>query len=256
MRLENRVAVVTGAGTGLGRAIALAMSEAGAKLVLIGRRREKLEAVADAAETESRVCPTDIAVPAEVARMAAQAQERFSRVDILVNNAAIIGPASFLQDTSPETWKQTLDINLYGAFLCTHALVPAMIEQKRGKIISITSGLGQRPFPRFCAYGVSKAGINQLTRNLAEELAPYNIQVNAIDPGVMDTPMQTEIRDRGPQLLSQPIHRRFSAFKNHGELKPPQEVAPLAVYLGSSDSDKLTGRIGTVSEYRRMGWKR
>ena len=104
----------------------------------------------------------------------------FGGIDILVNNAAVIGPARFVEDTDPGAWEKTIAINLHGAFYCAHAMVPIMRRQGKGKIISITSGLGQMPYSRFCAYSVSKAGVIQLTRSLSEEFKDMNIQVNAI----------------------------------------------------------------------------
>ena len=111
------------------------------------------------------------------------------------------------------------------------------------------------PFPRFCAYGVSKAGIIQLTRSLSEELKEKNIQVNAIDPGVMDTGMQDEIRKLSPSVLGDALHRNFHVYKETGSLKDPAEVANLAVFLASSSSDRLSGYTGTLKDYVRLGWK-
>jgi 3-oxoacyl-[acyl-carrier protein] reductase len=187
--------------------------------------------------------------------MARQTLERFSGVDVLVNNAAVIGPSRFLEDADFEAWEKTIDINLNGAFFCARAVVPAMARQGGGKIISISSGLGQMPFPRFCAYSVSKAGIIQLTRSLSEELKGMNIQVNAIDPGVMDTSMQEQIRALGPSVLGRSIHEHFVEYKETGHLKDPAEVAALAVFLASDEADHLNGYNGTLSDYAALGWK-
>ena len=129
-----------------------------------------------------------------------------------------------------------------------------MVRRGCGKIINIASGLGQMPFPRFCAYAVSKAGLIQLTRSLSEKLKPHNIQVNAIDPGVMDTAMQEQIRSMGPEPLGQSLHRHFVAYKEENNLRDPDSVAPLTVFLASAAADHLTGHFGGLEYYKRFGW--
>jgi len=257
MRLKEKVAVITGAGRGLGRAIALAMSEEGARMTIMSRTLSELEAVAAQIEARGGYCYTfqgDVSQEAHVSRMAEETLSRYATIDILVNNAAILGPVRFAEDTSSDAWKETIDVNLNGAFHCARAVVPIMIGKGGGKIINISSGLGQMPFPRFSAYGVSKAGIIQLTRSLSEELKEKNIHVNAIDPGVMDTSMQDKIRKLGPSLLSESLHRHFLAYKQNNSLKDPAKVADLAVFLASSSADHLTGFIGTLTDFARLGW--
>lgn len=257
MKLTNKIAIVTGAGRGLGRAISLALAESGASVTVMSRTREDLEEVA-ARITErggkSLAFAGDVSQKTDVSRMVEETGNQFSGVDILVNNAAVVGPARFLEDADSSSWQETLDINLTGAFWCTRAVLPWMTEKRRGKIINISSGLGQMPFPRFCAYSVSKAGIIQFTRSLSEELKPYNIQVNAIDPGVMDTTMQDRIRAMGKSVLGEELYQNFVSYWEGGSLKPPQQVAPLAVFLASSESDGITGEYGGLQDYARLGW--
>jgi len=259
MKLKGKTAVVTGAGRGLGQAIALAMSEEGARLTIMSRSVKELKLTAHKIVEQGGECLVfqgDVSDPNSVAGMARQTLERFSRVDVLVNNAAVIGPTRFLEDADFETWEKTIDINLNGPFFCARALVPSMARQGGGKIISISSGLGQMPFPRFCAYSVSKAGIIQLTQSLSEELKGMNIRVNAIDPGVMDTSMQEQIRALGPSVLGKSIHGHFVEYKEKGQLKDPREVAALAVFLASDEADHLSGYNGTLTDYDNIGWKR
>lgn len=255
MRLEGKTALVTGAGRGLGRAIALAMSAEGARTAIISRSAGELEEVASQMEGESFVFAGDVSKPENVSRMVRQTQERFSRIDILVNNAGIIGPVRFMEDAGERSWRRTLDVNLNGAFLFAKAVVPVMRDQGGGKIINIVSGLGRMPFPKFCAYSVSKAGLIQLTLSLSDELKDLGIRVNAIDPGVMDTKMQEELRGTGPEVLGESISRHFLDYKKKGQLKDPGEVARLAVFLASSDADHLNGQIGTLDDYRSRGWR-
>jgi 3-oxoacyl-[acyl-carrier protein] reductase len=146
-------------------------------------------------------------------------------------------------------------VNLRSAFLCSRSAALIMRKQGEGKIINITSGLGQMPFPRFCAYGVSKAGVIQMTRSLAEELREFGIQVNAIDPGVMNTKMQEEVRSLGPSVLGPAIHDRFVLYKARGELKAPSLVASVAVFLASSEADHLSGYVAGLDQYKALGWR-
>jgi len=257
MKLKDKVAVITGAGRGLGRAIALAMAREGAGVTIISRSLNELHTVEETITASGGKCLAfkgDVSRESDVDRMVTQAMTMFGRIDILVNNAAVIGPARFLEDAIPDEWEKTIGINLNGAYYCTHAIAPIMRGIGGGKIINVTSGLGKGPYPRFCAYGVSKAGIIQLTRSLAEELKDINIQVNAIDPGVMDTSMQADVRALGPAALGNEVYDRFMENKNQGILKDPAVVAELAVFLASSKADGLTGYYGTLDEYRKLGW--
>jgi NAD(P)-dependent dehydrogenase (short-subunit alcohol dehydrogenase family) len=258
MKLKNKVAVITGGGRGLGRAAALAMAREGARITIMSRSLSDLNAVRDkieAAGGKTLIVEGDVSKEDDVTRLASQTTAHFGGIDILLNNAAVIGPARFLEDANPGAWEKTIAINLHGAFYCTHTMVPIMTRQGGGKIISIISGLGQRPYPRFCAYSVSKAGIIQLTRSLSEELKEMNIQVNAIDPGVMDTAMQKEVRALGAETLGSSVYHHFLENKDKGLLKDPAEVAGLAVFLASPEADHLTGHYGTLSDYKRLGWK-
>jgi NAD(P)-dependent dehydrogenase (short-subunit alcohol dehydrogenase family) len=254
VKLEGKTAIVTGAGRGLGRAIALAMSREGARTAIMSRSVEELEETARQMEGETLVFTGDVSKPEDVSRMIGETRERFSGMDILVNNAGIIGPVRFLEDTDDRSWRRTLGVNLNGAFYFAKAVIPVMRKQGWGKIINIVSGLGRMPFPRFCAYSVSKAGLIQLTLSLSDELRDLGIRVNAIDPGVMDTKMQQELRDMGPEVFGESIFREFVEYKERGELKDPAEVARLVVFLACSESEHLTGRVGTLSDYKRLGW--
>lgn len=257
MKLHYKAAIITGAGRGLGRAIALAMAQEGARVTILSRTEPELTEVAASIRQLGGTCqifPGDVSLESDVSRMVKATLESFGRVDILVNNAAVIGPVRFLEDADTTAWRQTLGVNLDGACFCARQLVPHMLEQGAGKIINIASGLGEMPFPRFCAYGVSKAGIIQLTRSLSQELKSGNIQVNAIDPGVMNTSMQEQIRALGPELLGQEVYDNFLYYWKSGGLRNPADVASLAVFLASSLSDAITGHYGGLQEYARLGW--
>jgi 3-oxoacyl-[acyl-carrier protein] reductase len=258
MKLKDKTAVITGAARGLGRAIAQDMAAHGARVALVDVLGSELEQAAETIERQggiSLVCRTDVSLEEQVNQMAADVLNAFSGIDILVNNAGVIGPARITGTKSLHDWTDTININLNGAFYCTRAVLPAMKKQKAwpgGSIVNIVSGLGNMPFPRFCAYAAAKAGLIQMTRSLSEELAPWDIRVNAIDPGIMDTAMQETIRSYGRERLGDELHERFHSFRRQGQLKSPDQVAPLAVFLASSDSGRVNGRIGTLKEYEDL----
>jgi len=257
MILKEKVAFISGGGRGLGRAIAMAMAREGARVVSMSRTAKELREVVSLIREsggEGDFCEGDVSKPEDVSRGIDKALRSYGGLDILVNNAAVIGPARFLDDADEAAWHKTLNTNLYGAFLCCRAAGLLMRERGSGKIINISSGLGQMAFPRFCAYSVSKAGEIQMTRSLGEEWRPMNIQVNAIDPGLVDTGLQEGVRRLGPGVLGKELHDRFAEYKEKGLLKDPDRVAPLAVYLASSSSDHLSGHFGTLDYYRRLGW--
>lgn len=255
--LRGKVAFITGGGRGLGRSIALAMAHEGARVMIMSRTGEELREVVSVIKGsggEGQFLEGDVSKPKDVSRGIDKAVRDYGGLDILVNNAAVIGPARFLEDADEAAWQKTINTNLYGTFLCCRAAGLVMRDRGSGKVVNISSGLGQMAYPRFCAYAVSKAGEIQMTRSLAEEWRPMNIQVNAIDPGLMDTGFQEAVRSLGPGVLGKELHERFAEFKEKGLLKDPNKVAPLAVYLASPSSDHLSGHFGTLDYYRRQGW--
>lgn len=259
MSLKNRTAIVTGAGKGLGKSIARAFAREGANVMMMDLDEGALNRAADEIRQTGweRVMSRagDVSNEHDVSETVSETLARFHGLDILVNNAGIIGPPRFVEDTDTKNWNITIGSNLGGFFLFTRAVLPHMIGKRQGKIINIVSGLGEMPFPRFCAYAVSKAGGIQFTRSIASEMEPYGIQVNAIDPGVMDTGMQEAILRLGSEVLGEDVYQQFKEYKEDHLLKNPDDVAPLAVFLASSASDHITGQIGSMRFYRQMGWK-
>jgi NAD(P)-dependent dehydrogenase (short-subunit alcohol dehydrogenase family) len=256
-RLDGRVVLVTGGGRGLGRAIALRAADLGAKVAVAGRDPHTLEQTVDLVEQgggAALACPGDVGQAAHVDHWVTAVGDRFGRLDGLVNNAAGIGPPRFFEDATPERFEATVRANLLGPQQLIHAALGLLGSEGGGAVVNLTSGLGRMAFPRFCAYGVSKAGLDQLTRMLAEELREQSIRVNSVDPGVMDTDMQAEVRSQGAERLGESLYRRFLDLQRTGQLRDPASVAPLVVWLLSEAAVSLTGQRGSLADYTELGW--
>lgn len=243
--LAGRVAIVTGASGGIGRAISMTFARAGARLALASRHAEPLESLAAEARAlgaSALVVPTDVSRSDQVQRLAQQTKAEFGRIDILVNNAGGTFSDTFtrgrLLQTTEHDWDQTLAVNVKSAFLCCQAVVPVMLEQKRGVIVNMSSLAAIYPNPDFLAYGVAKAGLISLTRALALDLAPH-IRVNALTVGVVDTPRTATRRskERWEALLkATPL----------GVTGQPDDVAWAVLYLASDAARWLTGTIMNI----------
>ena len=192
--MSERIAVVTGAGSGIGRAVALAMLEAGFRVALAGRRVDALEQTA-AGHPDALVVPTDITVAAEVDALFARVVAEWGRVDVLFNNAGIFGPAASAADIDPDQWQQTIDVNVTGALLCAGAAMRTMIAQRPqgGRIINNGSISAQVPRPRSVAYAVSKHALTGLTRSVDLDGRPHGISCGQIDIGNAATQIMSEI---------------------------------------------------------------
>jgi 3-oxoacyl-[acyl-carrier protein] reductase len=236
-KLEGRVAVVTGAASGIGKGIAIAFAREGARIVVADRSGETEAAAVLAAIAElggeAIFIPTDVSDETSVNEMAAKAIERFGRVDILVNNAGIFSE-SLLENMPVAEWDRVVGINLRGTFLCSRALVGQMLDRGDGRIINIASQLGQIGGVSAAHYVASKAGVIGLTKALAREVSHRGVLVNAIAPGPIETPLldgETE-EWRSAKLAELPI-RRFGTV---------DEVTPTAVLLASSDGSYYVGQ--------------
>jgi 2-deoxy-D-gluconate 3-dehydrogenase len=237
--LAGRRALISGASRGLGTAIAAAFAEAGADLVITGRDAAGLEATQQLVERQGRRCLSvlaDLARLEDVERVANRALEAFGTVDILVNNAGIVVVEPLLE-IGLDHWQQTLDVNLRAPLLLSQRLVPKMIEQRRGKVINISSVAGVLAPEGHGAYSASKAGLNLLTQAMAAEWGPFNIQANAVAPTVILTEMGTQVW--GDPAKGDPMKARIPA-RRFGE---PAEVADLVLFLASSASDFICGQV-------------
>ena len=245
MRLAGQTAIVTGAGRGVGRSIALSYAREGAKLALVARSVDELEETARqvaALGAPALVIPTDISDREQVDQMAAQVIDRYSTIDVLVNNAAISGPVGPLQDVDPDRWVQVLQVNLFGTYYCCRAVLPTMVKQDRGRIISLTSEVDMATYYSMSAYSTSKAAIIRLTEGLARELAHTNIRVNALGPGGIPSRMAEEIRDEAAAAGVYDLSESCRAVAA-GERDATPQATALAVFLACGDSGNMTGKL-------------
>jgi len=235
---------VTGAGRGIGRAIALSFAEEGAELLLASRTINEIQSVADEILARKGIAiaiRADITDQNDVDKMVATAIARFKKIDVLVNSAGILGPIGLITETDLDLWAATIKANLIGTYLCCAAVLPYMIKAGRGKIINLSGGGATNPRPRFSAYAASKAAVVRLTETVAEEMKDFNIQVNAIAPGAVNTRMLDEILAAGRRAGKETLAKARKQKESGGTLlRLPCE---LAVFLASDESDGLTGRL-------------
>lgn len=241
MYLAGKVALVTGAGRGIGKAISLKFAEEGASLIVCARTASQLQEVADAIRTKGRPCLTavaDVAKEDEVNRLVHDGLDQFGQIDILVNNAGISNPKPFLE-TSNADWDEAVNVNLKGVVNCTRAVLPDMLRRGSGTVINIASAAGMRGLPGSPAYTASKAAVIGLSHALAEEVGEKGIRVNVICPG----PVKTELLDSSPV--------KDFVLKNKAHLMQPDDVAGTALYLASDLSGGMNSQMICVRNSNR-----
>ncbi len=243
--LAEKAALVTGGGRGIGEAIALTLAREGAQLVIAARTRTELDHVAGRVRAlggRVEVVVGDVSRAEDVVAMTQATLDAYGRVDILVNAAGVYGPIGPLWEVDPDEWLRAFQINLGGTFLCCRSVLPHMITRRRGKIVNFSGGGATSPLPRFTAYGVSKTAVVRLTETLAEEVKQFNIQVNAIAPGAVNTRLQDDVLAAGERAGELLI--RIQKLRETGEGgASPDLAAELTLFLVSERSDGLTGKL-------------
>ena len=243
MKLKNKVAIVTGSRRGIGLGIVIELAKEGANVVVSDINLKDCEKVCKKIEKKYRVktlaVECDVSKKSDVDNLVAQTIKKFKKIDVLVNNAGIARFGSLLQKKESD-WDVTIDVNLKSVFLCTKAVAPYMIKQKHGKIISLASIAGFVGFDNISDYCASKGAIITMTKEMALELAQYNINVNAIAPGIIQTDMTKDMlndkKTRAGLMTQTPL----------GRPGKPEDIGKAAVFLASSDSDFVTGHTLVV----------
>ncbi|MDY6916912.1 MAG: glucose 1-dehydrogenase [Chloroflexota bacterium] len=249
--LTDKVAVVTGGGSGIGRSIALEFAKAGANVVVASRRADVIDKAAAEIQglgRRSLGVQTDVIQAEQVQALVSRTLEEFGTIDILVNNAG--GAAAWAFDKmSPRGWDVILSINLKGTFLCSQAVGKLMVERKQGKIINIASVAGLKASPGSAHYGAAKAGVINLTKSLASLWAPDNVYVNCIAPGLIDTEaVRPALALEDPERMAE--QARAIPL---GRVGRPEDIAYVAVFLASPASDFMTGQTLVVDGGSEVG---
>jgi NAD(P)-dependent dehydrogenase (short-subunit alcohol dehydrogenase family) len=238
MRLKGKQIVVTGGSKGLGRALTLRYASEGARVAICARSSDELNRLN--IELSSRgahiLClPCDIADPEQVGQFARSVLEDLGTVDVLVNNASILGPRIELVEFSKPSWDRVIDVNLNGLFNVTKAFLPSMVASRSGSIINVTSSVGKKGRARWGAYAVSKFAMEGFTQTLADEVRTFGIRVNSVNPGPMDTGM------------------RHAAYpdEDRSKLRSPEEVTEVFVFLAADESRGVTGQYFEAQKFER-----
>jgi NAD(P)-dependent dehydrogenase (short-subunit alcohol dehydrogenase family) len=234
--LRDKVTLITGASQGLGRALALAFAREGARVVVNARREDSVRPVAGEAESagaEVLAVAADVSKEADVQRLVGESVERFGKIDVLVNNAGLLGPRVAIEDYPEDEWRRIIDANLTGPFLVSKAAIPHLSD--RASIINVVSGVSVEGRAEWGAYSVSKFGVEGLNQILAAELAERGVRVNAVDPGGMRTDMRAAAYpEEDPQT-------RIT----------PEENTAIFLYLASDESEGVTGERFKAQEFGR-----
>jgi 3-oxoacyl-[acyl-carrier protein] reductase len=248
--LHGRVALVTGGGRGIGRAVALELASAGARVAVLSRSADELEQTAKLVDERGRdalALPADVTNSGQLTAALEQVGDRWGPVEVLVNNAAVVWPLGASATLDPDEWAAAIDINVTAIARLSFALLPAMLDQGWGRIVNVSSGIAAHPagMARANAYVTSKAALEAHTLNLAAELAGTGVTVNVFRPGGVDTAMQAWIRGQAPERIGTELHDRFTRNYQDGVLLAPQQSASS---LLTRLPDTATGQIWDATD--------
>ena len=253
LKLANRVAIVTGGGHGIGKAIAVTLAQNGARVMICGRQKELLDTTVRevvATGSEAAMTITDVSDETQVQTMVSSTLGRFDHIDILINNAGVAGPTAPVTGVTRAEWDEVMAVNLTGPFLCAKAVIPHLIQQRSGKIVNIASIAGKLAYALRSPYAASKWGMLGLSQTLALELGQYNVQVNAVCPGpTAGDRMQFVIAKRAQELgmPEQDVEKLYVEGTALKRMVDPRHVAATVLFLVSPDSDSITGEAWDVS---------
>jgi 3-oxoacyl-[acyl-carrier protein] reductase len=248
-KLAGKVAIVTGGSRGIGAAIALRLAQEGADIIINYRTQSDqaediVKRIVETTEQKAIAVQGNVAIAGDVSRLVEITLDSFGKIDILCANAGIVGPLKPLSETTTEEWNAVVDTNLTGVFLCNRAVISHMMEQKSGRIINTSSIFGKKGWANYAPYAASKAGVIMLTQSLANELAAYNITVNAICPGMTRTDLvdhETKYWAKEYKMSYEEMTAEWLKYIPMARIQSPEEQAHIVAWLASDEASYITG---------------
>jgi NAD(P)-dependent dehydrogenase (short-subunit alcohol dehydrogenase family) len=250
-RLDDQIALITGAGRGIGRATALLLANAGAAVVATARTRSEINDTVDLIRTNGGraiAVPADISDWSQIQNLQVQTEKEFGPATLVIANASILEPVALSWDVDPEAWTKNIQVNLIGTFFTVRAFLPAMVTNRKGLFVFVSSGAASNTVPGWGAYCASKAGVNHYAKNLAAELTlkEIPIQIHILSPGIVDTSMQRTIRESTEDDF--PQVKRFVKFKATRKLRAPDEPAQVIWWMASGHAADLHGEVVSIDD--------
>ena len=222
MILKNKIAIVTGGSGGIGKAVVQSLAKAGCRVIAVSRSRQELKVIKENLQKEGlrvEIKKADVSNYAQVQKVVSAVIKKFHTVDILVNAAGVYGPIGLFRDNDIKKWSETIQVNLIGTVNCTHAVLPVMMSKKEGKIINFSGGGAVNNFPNFSSYATSKIAVVRFTETISEELKSYDVQINAIAPGAVNTKLLDESLEAGQKAVGDKFYEKIVKQKKRGGIR-------------------------------------